>query len=97
MKNDEFDSKWTFLTNHSHVLILLAQDPEKRIRDIAVEVGITERAVQRILSELIEADFLKVKKKGRRNNYIVANQKSLRHPIESHRHIRDLIDMIAGA
>jgi predicted transcriptional regulator len=75
-------------------LILLAQHPEKRIRDIASEIGITERAVQRIIAELADAGYLEVDKIGRRNRYAVDGNKYLRHPVESHCTIADLMRMI---
>jgi len=85
---------WTFLTNHAHVLILLARDPGVRIRDIADQVGITERAVQRILAELIEASVITSKRVGRRNHYEVNANQPLRHPIEGHRRVGDLLRVI---
>ena len=85
---------WTFLTNHSHVLILLAQDPEMRMRDVADAVGITERATQRIVSELERGGALTRHRDGRRNRYDVNLDLPLRHPIESHRTVGDLVRAI---
>ncbi|CAI2717554.1 helix-turn-helix transcriptional regulator [Nitrospina watsonii] len=85
---------WTFLTNHAHVLLCLANNPSARIRDIAVEVGITERAVQRIIVELEADEYLEHYRDGRRNVYKVFSRKSLRHSIEKHRQVRDLIRLI---
>jgi len=85
---------WTFLTNHSHILLFLAQNPSKRIRDIATEVGITERAVQRIIVELETDGYLKHSREGRRNIYKVISRKSLRHSVEKHRQVDDLIELI---
>jgi len=62
---------WTFLTNHAHVLLAIAAEPQIRIRDIAVQVGITERAAHRIVADLEGAGYLKVTKVGRRNEYSV--------------------------
>ena len=87
-------TEWTFLTNHTHVLVCLHRDPNQRIRDIAQLVGITERAVQRIIHDLIAANFLVVEKDGRRNRYRVLDRAPLRHPLESHRTIRDLLGLI---
>jgi predicted transcriptional regulator len=84
---------WTFLTNHAHVLILLAKDPELRMRDVAVQVGITERAVQRIVADLVEGRYLEAEREGRRNRYRIHQQLRLRHPIEAHRTIADLIEL----
>lgn len=85
---------WTFLTNHAHVLLCLAKNPSERIRDIAAEVGITERAVQRIISELEEDGYLEHHRDGRRNVYKVFSRKPLRHSIEKHRQVHDLIRLI---
>ncbi len=87
---------WTFLTNHSHVLICIAQDPEARMRDIADRVGITERAVQRIVEELTEAGYLKVEKVGRRNRYGVVGKKYLRHTLEEHVQISEMLGIVVG-
>lgn len=85
---------WTFLSNHAHVLISLARTPDARIRDLAVTVGITERAVQRIVAELVEGDFLSVTKDGRRNHYTVNDRQPLRHPVEAPRTVRDLLGAV---
>lgn len=85
---------WTFLTNHAHVLLCLAADPETRLRDVAVRVGITERAVQKIVSELEEADYLTRTRVGRRNAYAVHGNRPLRHEIEAHRKVSDLLDLV---
>jgi DNA-binding transcriptional regulator PaaX len=82
---------WTYLTNHTHVLICLSQDSEVRLRDVAEKVGITERAVQRIVAELEEAGVLVRIKEGRRNRYQINSDSPLRHPLEAHRTIADLI------
>ena len=93
-KVNEKTSNWTFLTNHSHVLLCLAKDSSMRIRDLAVEVGITERAVQRILAELVEGGFLEKIKEGRRNLYKLQADKPLKHPVEAHKNVQDLISLI---
>jgi DNA-binding MarR family transcriptional regulator len=85
---------WTFLTNHSHVLICLAQEPDLRLRDVAGRVGITERAVQRIVADLEEAGALTRSRDGRRNRYEVHSSQPLRHPIEAHCRVRDLLQMV---
>jgi DNA-binding MarR family transcriptional regulator len=87
-------TSWTFLTNHAHVLLCLAQNPSKRIRDLAAEVGITERAVQRIIVELEADGYLEHIREGRRNVYKVFSRKALRHNIEKHRQVHDLIKLI---
>jgi len=85
---------WTFLTNHAHVLFCLAQDPEIRLRDVADRVGITERAVQRIVTELEAGTFITRQRNGRRNSYTVHTQQFLRHPIESHCSVAELLSLI---
>ncbi|MEM6757223.1 MAG: winged helix-turn-helix domain-containing protein [Planctomycetota bacterium] len=87
---------FTFLTNHSHVLICLHGDPGLRLRDVAERVGITERAVQKIVSELEAAGVLTRHREGRRNRYEVHPGSALRHPVESHRTVGDLLAMVAG-
>jgi DNA-binding transcriptional ArsR family regulator len=82
---------WTFLSNHSHVIICLARDPEVRMRDIALSVGITERAVIRILTELEEAGYIQKERVGRRNRYTILAEKHLRHPLEAHHSIRGIL------
>lgn len=86
--------RWTFLTNHSHVLILLSQHPSIVLREVARRVGITERAVQRIIADLEAANFIERERVGRQNHYLVMASQSLRHPIEAHRTIGDLVGII---
>ncbi len=87
-------SGFTFLTNHSHVLLLIAVNPEMRMREMAVTVGITERAVQRIIEELGTSGYLIVSKDGRRNRYEVVLDRPLRHPVEGHCTIGELIQFV---
>lgn len=87
-------ANWTFLTNHAHVLILLRANPTAVLREVAASVGITERAVQRIVQELEEEGFLVREKVGRQNRYTINESLPLRHPIEAHRAIGDLIRLI---
>lgn len=95
MKPHTHDSpSYTFLTNHAHVLLLIARDPEMRMRDMALSVGITERAVQRIIDELSTSGYLKVTKDGRRNRYQIAIEKPLRHAVEGHCTIGELIRFV---
>jgi predicted transcriptional regulator len=85
---------WTFLTNHSHVIICLAADPSIRMREIAEAVGITERAVQRIIAELTEAGYISHFKDGRRNHYRIDTTRHLRHPLEAKQTIAELINLL---
>lgn len=92
---DPNGTRWTFLTNHSHVLVVLHANPDLVLREVAVEVGITERAVQRIIQDLESGGFIERERVGRRNRYVVLVEEPLRHPIESHRKIGDLLALIA--
>ncbi len=76
-------TSWTFLTNHSHVIICLVRNAELRVRDLAAEIGITERAVLRILAELEQEGVLSKSREGRRNRYTIDLDFPLRHPLES--------------
>jgi hypothetical protein len=89
-------SSWTFLTNHAHVLLCIARDPAIRLRDVATEVDITERAAQRIVAELVEAGYLSRSREGRRNHYEVHGDLPLRHPLEQDHLIGELIDVVGG-
>lgn len=85
---------WTFLTNHAHVLLEIAAQPDIRVRDIALRVGITERATQRIIAELAQSGYLDVERDGRRNRYRVRRSQPLRHPTERHHKVGELIDFL---
>jgi DNA-binding MarR family transcriptional regulator len=100
MKMQEPESKartagtWGFLTNHAHVLLCIARDPQSRARDIAEQVGITERAAQRILADLIADGYVTRTKVGRRNHYKVNPRGRLRHPVFRELSIGPLIDVL---
>ena len=85
---------WTFLTNHAHVLVAVDRDPDLRQRDISQLVGITEGAVQRILADLEGAGYVARERVGRRNRYVVAADAPLRHPLEAHRSVAELLALI---
>lgn len=87
-------ARWTFLTNHSHVLILISRNPDVVLRHVAIQVGITERAVQRIIADLEEAGILKRHKVGRQNHYHIIADQPLRHAIEAHRTIGELLALM---
>lgn len=76
--------EWTFLSNHAHVLVCLAADSEARMRDVAEAVGITERAVQQIVRDLVEQGYVHKTKVGRRNRYQTVNGAHFRHELEAH-------------
>jgi len=85
---------WTLLSNYAHVLICLATDSQTRLRDVATQVGITERAVQRIVTELEHANILSRERDGRRNRYRIHTGQSLRHPLESHCTVGSLLEAV---
>ncbi len=86
--------QWTFLSNHGHVLVCLARNPDVRLRDVALSVGITERAVQKILGDLAAAGVVARRREGRRNRYRLDTTQPLRHPIEAHRTVAALLGMV---
>lgn len=95
MTSEPADTKsWTFLTNHAHVLIAIQRDPELRQREIAEMVGITLGAAQRIISELEHGGYLRTHKVGRRNRYEIIGRKPLRHPLEAHHSVTNLLDAL---
>ena len=79
---------WRFLTNHTQVLICIARAPDVRLRDVAEQVGITERAAQRILADLVEAGYVERKRHGRRNSYRISEEQHMRHPAQEDIEIR---------
>ena len=82
---------WTFLTNHAHELLCLSRGESLTARELGMRIGITERAVQVILSDLTEGGYLAKKKEGRRNLYTVNPQGRLRHPLEAHHTVGQLL------
>ena len=87
-------SKWTLFSNHGHVLVVLSRDPDARLRDVAQIVGITERAVQKIVRDLQDGGLVRVTKHGRRNRYRLRLNQPLRHTLEAHCTIGELLEMV---
>ncbi len=87
-------SRWTFLTNHGHVLVAISRDPELRQRDISELVGITPGAVQKILDDLEADGYIRREKVGRRNRYEIVSGEPLRHPLEDHHTVDELLTML---
>ncbi|BDE07447.1 hypothetical protein WPS_27230 [Vulcanimicrobium alpinum] len=85
---------WTFFSNHGHVLVAIAKDPAARVRDLADAVGITERAVLQILVDLETAGVIERRREGRRTNYAVSMDVPLRHPLEQHRTVGDIVGLV---
>ena len=94
MSSDKEPKTWTFLTNHAQVLLCLDETPDVRLRDVAERVGITERATQRILAELIEAGYVKTERIGRRNRYTVDREHAMRHSAQLDYRIGALLEAL---
>lgn len=90
------DPGWTFLTNHSHVLFCLVDDPDATVETVAHRAGVTERSARRIIGDLEAAGYLSRERVGRRNRYRFDPDQPLRHPVERHRTVRALLDLIEG-
>ena len=88
---------WTFLTNHGLVLLAIAQNHQVRLRDIAEQVGITERAVQRIVADLAEAGYVTRTRAGRRNVYVLHGEIHMPHPTTQHQEVGALMAVLVGA
>lgn len=86
--------EWRFVTNHTQVLLCISRDDGVRLRDIAEHVGITERAAQRILADLVEGGYVQRKRVGRRNHYSIDREAKMRHPAQIHQEIGDLLDLL---
>lgn len=89
--------EWTFLSNHGHVLVCLARDPDARMRDVADAVGITERAVQHIVRDLVAQGYLRKDKVGRRNQYEIVREAHFRHELESHVTLGAFVGLVVDA
>lgn len=83
--------QWTFITNHGHVLIWLSSNPDARVRDIAANVGITDRATMSILADLESDGYVTKTRLGRRNTYTVHPELPFRHPIEARQSVGELL------
>lgn len=88
---------WTFLTNHTHVLVCIMRDPSATMRSIAEQIGITERAVQRIVGELVEDGYLSRTREGRRNDYEVNSAQPLRHRLERGTRLEHLLALLTAS
>jgi DNA-binding MarR family transcriptional regulator len=84
------------LTNHAYVLALIAQEPDIRMREIALTVGLTERAVQRIVEDLTGTGYIAVTKSGRRNQYVIRADSPLHHPLAKHRNVGELVRFVSS-
>ncbi|WP_373202977.1 helix-turn-helix transcriptional regulator [Mycobacterium marinum] len=89
------DRTWTFLTNHAHVLLCLSTGEPLTTRELAVRIGITERSVQAILTDLIDENYLIKSKVGRRNVYELNPEGRLRHPLEASHTVGELVEALS--
>jgi predicted ArsR family transcriptional regulator len=87
--------QWRFVTNHTQVLLCISRDPDVRLRDVAEMVGITERAVQRIVADLVEGGFLQRQRVGRRSRYVINGDIEMRHPAQAGHDIGELLSLLA--
>ena len=94
MSSESGNQSWRFLTNHTQVLLAIARNPDARMRDIAELVGITERAAQRIIKDLTDADYLDSSRVGRRNHYSVNGKIKMRHPAQENQQIGELLELL---
>ena len=85
---------WHFLTSHAQVLLCLQRSATARLRDIAGTVGITERAAQRIVSDLVDAGYVTRQREGRRNRYALNRNVPMRHPSQVDHEIGELLDLL---
>jgi predicted transcriptional regulator len=94
MSSEKNSKPWSFLTNHTQVLLCIARDPQTRLRDIAEAVGITERAVQRIVADLMESGFVTRERVGRRSRYTLNRRARMRHPAQFDHEIGEMLDLL---
>ncbi len=88
--------RWKFLTNHAQVLACIAHDPGVLLREISDQVGITERAAHRIVTELASAGYIKRERNGRRNNYTIQSGLPLPDRLGRVQRISDLLTILIG-
>ena len=94
MSRSPSEKSWTFVTNHTQVLLALSRDSDMRLRDIADVVGITERAAQRIVGDLIEGGYVTRERVGRRNHYVVNAELKMRHPAQREQDVGSLLEVL---
>jgi DNA-binding transcriptional ArsR family regulator len=88
------DQPWGFLTKHAHVLLCVAHDPGARLRDIATTLGVTERSVHKIVSDLVAAGYVTRERQGRRNRYEIKRELAIRDPMGEGREIGELLELL---
>ena len=88
--------QWGFLTNHAQVLVCIARDPEARLRDISDRVGLTERAVHRVVADLAAAGYITRERQGRRNRYTLNEHLALPDTIARKGNVGELLGILNG-
>ncbi len=88
------DAQWTFLTNHAHVLVTIARDPQCRMREVASRVGVTERGAQKIIADLVQGGYITRTRIGRRNSYQIATGRPFRHPVSDGHELDELLAVL---
>lgn len=91
---EQAQHSWRFITNHTQALLCISQNRETRLRDIAAQVGITERAAQRVVADLVEAGYVNRQRSGRRNHYTINRDLKMRHPAQLGFEIGPLLDLL---
>ena len=94
---ERVQSTWTFLTNHGHVLVYLANHPDAKVREISDAAGVTDRATQTILGDLVDGGYVTRERIGRRNNYRVHPEFKFRHPAEADHSVGELLRIFTPA
>ena len=94
MSSRNTETGWHFVTNHTQVLLCISTNPDSRLRDIAARVGITERAAQRIVADLVSEGYVMRHRTGRRNHYAINREKEMRHPAQFGYEIGPLLDLL---
>lgn len=92
--DDERDRSWTLLTGHGHVLVEIARNPDARIRDISPVVGLTERTVQAIVTDLEAEGYLARTRVGRRTRYTVNPDNPFRHSAQDGLRVGPMLDLL---
>jgi DNA-binding MarR family transcriptional regulator len=95
MSHEAHEGHWTLLTNHGRILLLIAREPNARIRDLASAAGVTERTAQAIVTDLERAGYVVKQRLGRRNIYAVNSRQPFRHEAESGHNVGELIDVFS--
>ena len=88
-------AEWSFLTNHARALLLIAHDPESRLRDLAAALDITERSAYRIVVDLTDAGYVLKERDGRRNRYELQTHLPIGEAVGRDRTVGELLELLA--